>query len=131
MRTVPSAFGTALCVVLLAAAACASAPRTADEESTGPPQPVTLYVQNNHWSDVTIWVLAGGQRNRLGTVTAARTAEFVLRPAMLSHRGEVRFAARALAGMGPVTTDLVVLRSGSVVEWTLESSLNRSSLSVY
>lgn len=94
-------------------------------------EPSSLIIRNNHWSDVTIWVMTGGQRNRLGTVTAARSARFTFPRYTLNYSGEVRLIANALADARPLVTETIVLQPGSVVEWTLESSLQRSSLAVY
>lgn len=120
----------ALLAATLLLASCATGRPRAPAASTRI-EPSSLIIRNNHWSDVTIWVMTGGQRNRLGTVTAARSARFTFPRYTLNYSGEVRLIANALADARPLVTETIVLRPGSVVEWTLESSLQRSSLAVY
>jgi hypothetical protein len=80
---------------------------------------------------VNILVLHDGQRSRLGTVTATSTKDFVFPTHLLTDLGEVRLIADPVGSTSSLTTELIVLRPGTRVVWTLESSLQRSSLSVY
>ena len=64
----------------LIAAACArhAGARHAASPSRAQPVDVALHVTNHHWLDVTVSVEHDGQRTRIGDVTAAASAEFVL-----------------------------------------------------
>lgn len=63
----PHSFASAL-LLLLVLAACAGNPRDQDAEGA------TARVENQSWSEMTIYAVAGGQRVRLGSVNANSTA---------------------------------------------------------
>ena len=93
--------------------------------------PATLFVENHNWSDVVIVALHNGQRTRLGTVTAASSKSFVFPRHLLGDLGQIRLIADAIGSRDQETTEVIVLRPGTRVTWTLEDSLTRSSLTVY
>lgn len=102
--------------------------------ASGPPAPLVpavLHVENHHWLDVDLYVLHDGQRGHLGTVTATSTKVFTIPRSMIGSMGEVRLIADPVGERGTLTTDIIVVKPGTQVYWTLESSLDRSSLSVY
>lgn len=114
--------------VLLLCAACA---HRASPEPAAPAARSTLHVDNHHWLDVDIFVVHDGQRSRLGTVTATAARDFVFPREMLGSLGEVRLVADPVGSQDAIITDLIVVKPGTAVTWTLESSLQRSSLAVY
>lgn len=114
--------------VLLLAAACA---HRAAPEPVAPDARSMLHVVNHHWLDVNIIVEHDGQRSRLGTVTATSAKDFVFPRGMIGSMGEVRLIADPVGESGSIITDRIVVKPGTEVSWTLESSLQRSSLAVY
>jgi hypothetical protein len=98
---------------------------------TSPYARSTLHIENHHWLDVDIYVVHDGQRSRLGTVTAATSKDFIFPRSMLGQLGQIRLIADPVGGGGGISTDVIVVRPGTQVAWTLESSLSRSSLAVY
>jgi hypothetical protein len=118
-----------LAVAVLAVNACAH--HRHDSGSVAPYEPATLHVENHHWLDVDIFVIHEGQRTRLGAVTAATSKDFVLPRSMISGGREIRLVADPVGSPGALTTEGIVVRGGSQVTWTLESNLQRSSLSIY
>lgn len=98
--------------------------------STGS-EPATLRVENHNWQDVDIEVLHRGLRSHLGNVNAAATGEFEFPRSLLSDLGEVQLIAHTIGTPDTITTGVFVLKPGTQVRWNLETSLNRSSLSVY
>lgn len=93
--------------------------------------PATLFVENHNWSDVAIIALHQGQRTRLGTVTAASSKSFVFPRQLVGDLAGVRLIADAIGSPDQQTTEVIVLRPGTRVTWTLEDALVRSSLTVY
>jgi hypothetical protein len=91
----------------------------------------TVRVENKHWLDVAIYVEHEGLRQRLGTVTAASTADFTLRPTMISGLGEIELIADAIGSHASADTGRLTVKPGMHVEWTLQIDLSRSSVSVY
>jgi hypothetical protein len=96
-----------------------------------PAEPSLLHVENHHWLDVDVYVFHDGQRSRLGTVTAASSKDFVFPRSMVGSTRQVRLIADPVGSSSGTATDPITLRPGTRVNWTLESSLDRSSLTVY
>ena len=116
--------------IVLAAGACFlhhGSPDTGEAYTA----PATLHVENHNWSDVSIIVLHDGQRTRLGIVTATSSKSFVFPRYLLGNLGEIRLIADAIGSRDQTITDVVVLRPGTRVTWTLEDDLVRSNLTVY
>lgn len=91
----------------------------------------TVHVDNHNWLDVVVYVEHDGQRSRLGQVTAASSQTFLLPPHMIGQTGAVRLFAHAIGSPGAIVTDMIIVRPGSQVDWTLEDDLRRSSIAVY
>jgi hypothetical protein len=87
-------------------------------------------VENHNWSDITVYLLAGGLPHRLGMVTALGTASFGF-PSQRLHTGSgVRLRALPVAGRA-FTSEAILVQPGQAIFWTLENDLDISSLSVY
>jgi hypothetical protein len=91
----------------------------------------TLHIDNHNWLDVDIFVEHDGQRSRLGTVVATSSQDFVFPPTMLGQQGTIRLIADPVGSSSGIVTEFIVVKPGTQVTWTLETSLRRSSLSVY
>lgn len=91
---------------------------------------VTLNVVNHNVLDITIYTVRTGSRDRLGQVTSNTTATFRVRMRQLGAGGDLRLFADPVGSPRGFTSDAVHVFVGQVVDWTLESDLNRSFLSV-
>ena len=91
---------------------------------------VLVEVESHNWSDVTVYLLAGGLPQRLGMVTALGQASFDFPSQRLYTSGGVRLQALPIAGQ-PFTTETILVLPGQVITWTLENNLDASSFSVY
>jgi len=80
---------------------------------------------------VDIQVLHRGLKSHLGNVNASAATTIVFPKSLLSDLGEVQLIAHAIGTPYTITTAVIVLKSGTEVRWTLETDLNRSSVSVY
>jgi hypothetical protein len=121
------------CFVLLAIAValggCAR-PRAAEELNLDASS--TLNVVNHHWGDVVVYVVRDGQRQRVGTVTAAAEENFELSPSMLKGGGTIQLQAHAVGTSGAINSESINVRPGGMqITWTLESNLSRATLAVY
>ena len=127
-------------IALLAFAAmlvtgCA-AKRTSSEHSSLPNsaahiEPIELTVSNHNWLDVVVFVVHGGQRTRLVTVTAAKNASAMIPEFALRHHGQIRLFAHAVGNPETFMSETIVARKGMRIEWTLESDLKRSSVAIW
>jgi hypothetical protein len=91
---------------------------------------VSVEVENHNWSDITVYLMAGGLPQRLGMVAALRTASFVFPSQRLNTGSGVRLRALPVAGQA-YTTETILVQPGQAIFWTLESDLDASSLTVY
>lgn len=122
-----------LVLLLAAATECHHASRSG---SARPPVPVSaaefvLQVVNHHWLDVDIYIVHDGQRTRVGTVTATTTQNFPVSTRLLGASRQIALVADAIGSRETVRSETLVIQPGQYVEWTLESSLRRSSVAVY
>ena len=95
------------------------------------PVDVALHVTNHHWLDVTVSVEYDGQRTRVGSVTAATSAEFVLPLRLFGVSREFRLVGEAIGSPEVVRTETLTIQPGQFIEWTLEHDLRRSSVGVF
>jgi hypothetical protein len=91
---------------------------------------ISVEVENHSWSDITVYLMAGGLPHRLGMVTALSNARFGF-PSQRLHSGSgVRLRALPVAGRA-FTSEAILVQPGQAIFWTLENDLDISSLSVY
>jgi hypothetical protein len=65
--------------------------------SSRPPAPRTILdVDNQSFSDMTIYIVNGGQRIRLGRVTGKTRSQMTIPPAILGNARELQFLADPL-----------------------------------
>ena len=123
----------AIRLVLAFAALVSSAPGCGSFPARNPSparSEVSVEVENHNWSDITIYLMAGGLPQRLGMVTALRTAIFAFPSQRLNTAGGVRLRALPVAGES-YTTETILVLPGQAITWTLENDLDHSSLTVY
>ena len=117
-------------VVALAVLGC----RKHDAATTPAPDPntpVAVEVQSHFMGDVTIYLVRGSLRQRLGMVTALGTAEFSFPWRWLSQSGSSRLMAYPIAGARVHVSEPLILQPGQWIKWNLEADLDRSSMAVY
>ena len=118
-------------VVLALAGIVAAAPGStaqAQERTTQAPAPhdVLVRVTNYNLQDVDIYLLAGGQRVRLGMVTTFGSASYAL--PTWAVRSDLRLLAHPIGGARTTATDAVSAVPGQRIDWTIENNLAQSSL---
>ena len=117
-------------VVLLMVAGC----RKRDAESAPAPDPntpVAVEIENHFMGDVTIYLVRGSLRQRLGMVTALGTAQYTFPWRWLSQSGSSRLMAYPMAGARSHLSEPLILQPGQWIKWTLQADLDRSSMAVY
>ncbi len=133
MNTLPRL--TAALSLAVALSACAgSASTTAGRGTRTLPfhesQP-TVRVENNHWSDMTVYAVQRGVRVRLGTVTSMSSSVFRLPRHAFSAGSDVRLVADPIGGNGGFVSHGLQLSGGQQVRMTLQNHLAISHVSVY
>jgi hypothetical protein len=90
---------------------------------------VTITVVNHNTLDVTLYNVRQGRRERLGDVTAAMSNSFKL-PLRRLPGNELQLYADPIGSNRGVTSEVLRLSPGDVVEWTLETDLARSHVMI-
>jgi hypothetical protein len=96
-----------------------------------PNLPVPVQIENHFMGDVTIYLVRGSLRQRLGMVTALGSAEYTFPWRWLSQSGSSRLLAYPIAGARAQLSEPLILQPGQWIKWTLEADLDRSSMAVY
>jgi hypothetical protein len=91
---------------------------------------VLVEIESHNWSDITVYLVAGGLPQRLGMVSALGRASFDFPSQRLNTSGGVRLRALPVAGR-PFTTETILVLPGQAITWTLENDLDTSSFTVY
>lgn len=112
------------------AAACRGAPSNAVRPQSAPVEAVTVRVENRYRADVTVLVLRGSVRTRLGTIVTAGSAMFRLPATYVGDASGFYLIADPVGGTA-VRSDRVIVHGGERITWSLESDLARSSLAIY
>lgn len=94
-----------------------------------PEAPVSVAVENRGWSQIAVYAVAGGQRQRIGEVAGVGSANFVLPPA-LAGRSDVRLVASPLAGRQQYTTGVILAGPGDTIHLVVENVLSMSNWTV-
>jgi hypothetical protein len=117
---------------MMAAALGACRPKgAATSVEPDPDTPLVVEVENHFHGDVIIYLMRGAQRQRLGMVTALSTAAFTFPWRQLGVSGNSRLLAYPLAGAQAYASDPLNVQPGQSITGTLESDLDRSSLTVW
>ena len=133
-------FRCALLFGLLCLTGCAhrSAPGTATEPDSDLAEErdfrnaeVTILVRNRHWLDLNVYLIRGSVSERLGTVTGLSDRIISLPWRRVEGSGTIRLGADPIGQLRGVTTEMILVLPSSVVEWTIESGLRASFVSVY
>jgi hypothetical protein len=91
---------------------------------------MTVRVVNHAWLDVTIYLLQGTHRDRIGTATASSTSTFQVPLRQLSAGREYQLYGDPVGSRQTVRSEPLRAQDGDVVTWTLEDDLARSSIDV-
>lgn len=118
-------------LLLALAVSCARGAQRSDEELPYPiDSTITIRVVNRSQLDAIIYLVHGGARERLGTVTAATTASFPVRTRTLGAGGEFSLYADPVGATRGASTEPLSVSQGSTFTWTLESDFSRGSVMV-
>jgi hypothetical protein len=91
---------------------------------------VTVKVVNHSWMDVTIYLLQGTHRDRIGVATATSTTEFHVSLRLFSAGAEYQLYGDPIGSRQTVRSERLHAQDGDLVTWTLEDDLARSSIDV-
>jgi hypothetical protein len=113
----------ALLVLSLLTTACRSAGAFDDTDPSPVRGSATLEVENQGFPDMTVYVLDGAQRQRLGVARGHSTTTLTI-PDRLVRGGSasLRFLCDPIGGQGLPVSETIVVEPGDVVELVIPSS---------
>jgi len=120
-----------LAVLLLGPAACRPHRGGDDDLSAVSQGEFVLRVINNNFLDVTVYLLRGAERVRVGMVSGNSRQDFVLPGRLLGTGSQVSLLGNMSTSNQIVRSAPVLVERGRFVEWRLESVLRNSSVTVY
>jgi hypothetical protein len=89
--------------------------------STDPEPRTTLRVVNQNFLDMNVYVLRGGQRLRLGTVTGLTTQVLVI-PATIARSSPLQFEVHGIGGRGNPRSETISVQPGDEIRLTIPPS---------
>lgn len=103
-------------LVLVAVALAAGCSRNRADVAVDPDAPTVLVVENQAFPDMTIYVLEGSRRVRLGMVTGNSTVRFTLPRYLVRTIVPLRFQADPIgSNRAPVSDEITVVPGDEVV----------------
>lgn len=93
--------------------------------------PVRLEVENHNWADVILYVVHDGVQTRFTQVAAAHNISVEIPESLQGQMGVIQIAARRLGGTDSYISQAISLRGNTAVRFTIESTLNHSSVGVW
>lgn len=114
--------------IALGCAACA--PATEQASLSHFESQTSLHVDNNNWQEMTIYVMRGASRVRLGSVRGMSKADFRITDTMVNGLGEVRILADPIGSERGYVSPVINVVPGARVALTLQSHLPISYFSV-
>jgi hypothetical protein len=120
-----------LAALVLSPAACRPHRGAADELSAADQGEFVLRVINNYWLDVTVYLLRGAERVRVGIVSGNSRQDFVLPGRLAGTAGQISLLGTVSTSNAVVRSNPVLVGRGEFVEWRLESVLRNSTVTVY
>ncbi|HEX5388004.1 MAG TPA: hypothetical protein VFW66_14975 [Gemmatimonadales bacterium] len=114
-------FAMALAAVTAVAACKGPPPATGAEPVNAATAPkTTLQVTNRNFYDMNVFLLAQGQRFRVGTATGNNATSTFQFPSQLVENGSVQFLATPIGAAGADFTQPLDVRPGDVVSVTIQ-----------
>lgn len=101
--------------VLAFAAACVSGRGT----RPGTEERAYVEVQNNDFSDMTIYVVDGAQRVRLGQATGSRTTRFAIPTALIGFGRDLVFLADPIGSSRASVSERIYVTPGETIQLTI------------
>ena len=109
----------------------ACTPMTRNAMSNARSERTTLMVENNNWSDLTLYLVRDGSRHRIGSAPSMTQSVFVISSALLSGTGEIRIMADPIGSRQAWTSQPFMVSPGSKIRFRFENNVNLSTYAVY
>ncbi len=102
-------------------AGCASLAAVPDPTAPTYGSSIQVTVENHGWSDVSVYLLQGASRRRIGEVTSMGQRTFRVPGYLLESSGQLRLMADPVGSQDVVVSDIAAVFPGQRFEWTIRS----------
>ncbi len=96
-----------------------------------PTSEVLFQVNNHNWSDVTVYLMSGGARTRLGMVTSMNQRIFKVPGGLLTTTADIRLLLDPIGSTRGYLTEPIMVSPGQTVEMNVENNLRLTSWAVW
>jgi hypothetical protein len=93
---------------------CSRATEQADDIT--PAAETVIHVRNDRFLDMTVYLLRGAARTRLGTVRGHSSETFLLPRHLVAGLTELRFLVDPIGARGSETSETIVAQPGDIIE---------------
>ncbi|HEU5184533.1 MAG TPA: hypothetical protein VFU01_08185 [Gemmatimonadaceae bacterium] len=93
--------------------------------------PAVIRVENGSHYDVSVFFVQRGERLRLGSVSALSAGSFDVPARLIQSANEAQLVADPVGIRARAASERFVIRPGQRMVWTIDSSLQRTSISIY
>ena len=101
-------------IVAVAAVSCGGSRRPAPERER-----TVVVVDNRGYSDMTIYVVSGARRTRVGTAGGLRQTSLTIPPSSIGNGGSISFVADPIGGTRQSFSTEVYVRAGETITLTI------------
>lgn len=105
-------------VALALAPACHRRPL----QPVNPQAEVAVTVDNQNFLDMTVYLIRGGQRIRLGLVPGLSKQILMVRPDVIGYGTELQFEVHPIGGRGNPISETISVKPGDVINLTIPPS---------
>jgi len=115
MRTTVRTMLVPLAGLGLALSACSRNPGSGASQVAQQQEQITVRVENQGFSDMTIYVIQSGQRVRLGLANGNSTAKFKIPRSMIFGLSQLQFQAHPIGGRGDPVSETITVGPGDEI----------------
>ena len=107
-----------------------TAPSTGASATEPASNAIAVQVDNQNFSDMSIYLVNGGQRWLLGQVGGLSKTTLRITPGLATSGGRVRLVADGMGGAGMISTPTLLVGPGQSIFWTIGSDPSTSTATV-
>lgn len=94
-------------------------------------QGATVRVTNNNWKDMTVYMVRGSSRYRLGMVTSMTTEVFPVPRALVGNTGGVQLLADPIGSTATYLSPSIFVNGGETVQFEVHNQIAISNVSIF
>ena len=91
----------------------------------------TVKVTNNNWNNMDVYMVRGGSRYRLGTVTSMSTEVFRVPQTLVGNTGGVQLLADPIGSSVTYLSPTIFVNAGETIRFDVQNQLSISSVSIF